>query len=521
MTKKCILIFLILVTMGITTALAGDLPEQISDVTTVEITQTTEFIFTPEVTGYWVFRTSDNGDYNPELWIRNMYGTLIAHDDHSGGNFNALITVHLVGGVDYVVGAGFRRGGVGQYTLSVYLVDRFVRPPNPWDDWDWRDPWQTARVPITIPGEGGSFVTEELMQEVYFTPDTTGLWAFDISGLHNARIYDPLGNELRWISSLRAEPDAFITLHLVEGVQYRMIIHADMNSMLVSGTIYYTETMYQWLENVTLENLAIILEGEYVQIEAGVQDLQGGPFFTFVPPESGFWRFEVVEREAGAGRPHLTVADRDISFFVDTWDQWRYANPAVTVYLAEGFEYLLFVEAFDFTDDELLYQGNFTLSVTQYDFEVPSQAGETAQIPPPPPPPPPVETEQPNLPQVNIISPTGGQYDAPAIPERTVFSFTPDVTGTWVLQTGGDSTVRIRDGSSSFSVDMWPRALTISLAAGVEYFIYVDTWGVDCVLFVSPYHQMHNFAPGMGIERRVIREAEFSFIPSETGIWVI
>jgi len=528
MFKICILALAIALFSATAIYAAEDFPQPISDIVSVEITHTTEFIFTPDVTGYWVFRTSDNRDYDPRLWLRNMYGLLIAEDDDSGGDLNALMTVHLVGGVDYLLETGFWRGNTGVYTLSVYLVDRFVRPPNPWDNWDWDDwhwddDWLDRWVPITIPEEGGSFISTEFTQSVYFTPNATGFWAFDISGFGNIRIHDPLENELLWITSFEAGTDTIFTIHLVEGVPYHIDIRADWDSeyALITATIFYSETAYPWISLEEFEEYyGMNIGSEFVQLQAGQQDLQGDGLFSFVPQESGFWHFEITGFAARFWQPNLTLSDRYLSFFADCWAQ-QYSSGAMA-YLAEGFEYILMVSDSNPSNAWQLYDGAFTLSITLHDFEILRETDATAQTQTIPLPPPLLPTL--DLPAVlprayAVIPPTGGQMEILA---GSLLSFTPAVTSTWVIEAGSDAThFTVRDGSGSFAISNRRGATTINLAAGVEYFIEVDIWGLECVLFVSPYYQIHHFVPGMEIERIVLRETDFSFIPNMSGIWIM
>jgi len=530
MIKKCILVLLIFSALGVTTAFAEDFPYPISNIVSVEITNTTEFIFTPDVTGYWVFRTSDNENYDPRLWLRNMYGVLIAEDDDSGGDLNALMTVHLVGGVDYLLEAGFWRGNTGQYMLSVYLVDRFVRLPSPEGSWDWGNwDWGSIWVPITIPGQGSSFNSANFRQTAYFTPDTTGLWAFEISGFIGIRIYDPLGNRLLLMSALGIESGTVFTMHLVEGVPYRIEIDSavGVGYELMTATIFYSENAYPLFSIEELRERGLDFEGELVPLQVGLQDLQGSELFSFIPAESGFWRFEITDFSGSDWEPYLNVSDRRANFVADIWIQWHNAGHEIIVYLAEGFEYVLFVWDKNLSNQEWLYQGNFTLSITQYDFEIPHPADIIIEAQPHPIPLPPPLLPTPALAPVLsqayvIIPPTGGQQEMFGESEYTLLSFTPAATGTWVIEAGSDATnFTIRDGSGSFAITSRWGGVTINLAAGVEYFIEVDTWGHNCVLFVSPYYQIHHFVPGMEVERVVLRETDFSFIPTVSGVWLI
>ena len=78
----------------------------------------TMFTFTPESSGEWTIRTLDNVDCDPMLWLYDESGNLIAMDDDSGGDLNALITAHLEQGEQYIIRAGFF-GPQGTYTLRV------------------------------------------------------------------------------------------------------------------------------------------------------------------------------------------------------------------------------------------------------------------------------------------------------------------------------------------------------------------------------------------------------------------
>jgi len=77
------------------------------------------YLFTPNQSGVWTFRTSNNGRYDPLLTIYDSSGIIIGTDDDSGGDSNAMISIELVAGELYDVYAGFHWLAPAQYTISV------------------------------------------------------------------------------------------------------------------------------------------------------------------------------------------------------------------------------------------------------------------------------------------------------------------------------------------------------------------------------------------------------------------
>ena len=85
----------------------------------VRVNGNTEFAFTPNQSGQWEFRTSENGSSDPLLEIYDSNRRLLAEDDDSGGNYNALITANLNANESYVINARFWGDGSGSYRLTV------------------------------------------------------------------------------------------------------------------------------------------------------------------------------------------------------------------------------------------------------------------------------------------------------------------------------------------------------------------------------------------------------------------
>lgn len=84
----------------------------------VVIDSLTYFYFTPTATGVREFRTTNNNDSDPCLWLFDENGKLIAFDDDSANNFNALIRERLSADQRYIIVAGFF-AGEGSYTLQI------------------------------------------------------------------------------------------------------------------------------------------------------------------------------------------------------------------------------------------------------------------------------------------------------------------------------------------------------------------------------------------------------------------
>jgi len=91
------------------------------DGASVQVDGTTFFVFIPNSSGMWEFRTSDNGGSDPKLHIYDADGVELYDDDDSGGDSNALINARLESGTTYYVRATFFWGDEGRYSLTVTL----------------------------------------------------------------------------------------------------------------------------------------------------------------------------------------------------------------------------------------------------------------------------------------------------------------------------------------------------------------------------------------------------------------
>jgi len=85
----------------------------------VRVSRATEYSFTPNASGSWVFRTSNNGTSDPVLTLLNSSGGQLAAGDDEGGNNNAQITFSLTANTRYIVRATFYGSSSGSYDLNV------------------------------------------------------------------------------------------------------------------------------------------------------------------------------------------------------------------------------------------------------------------------------------------------------------------------------------------------------------------------------------------------------------------
>ncbi|MCL2044978.1 MAG: S1C family serine protease [Oscillospiraceae bacterium] len=85
----------------------------------VRINGVTVYKFSPNQSGYWVFRTSHNDDNDPVLSLYDSNGREIAYDDDGDGNYNAVICTYLNSWESYYLEVSFYGYGTATCTLSV------------------------------------------------------------------------------------------------------------------------------------------------------------------------------------------------------------------------------------------------------------------------------------------------------------------------------------------------------------------------------------------------------------------
>ena len=465
----------------------------------IRVENETFFSFTPNQTGYWTFVTSNRGPYDPRLWLRNTYGHLIAEDDDTAGDLNAIIKVHLVQGAEYILQAGFWRGTTGSYTLTVFMSDTFARPERP------RPP---APVAVDVPAAGGTIQgTRDNRDFLYrFTPNATGFWRVQL-----------LGDEIDW-GFLDAHENLF-GFNTHEESDFYMVLH------LVAGATYYIEgTSWDW-EGYTLEitrataftpwldweeyarwGLAIDFDAPRAPLTATPVALtEPATYFSFTPGTTGPFHIAMSRDDEDL---MVIVTDTVGSFLALDGNWWRWDYDGMVITLAAGVEYIIKVSS-----DWDYILGENTVWITPY---TPGAAPEDE-----------VETT-PQLRHMNAhrIPAAGGMVNVGGA-DSDVFVFTPNTRGSWTIELTGTSTVElmVMDDFFSFTVDEsgWLNtSVSLYLEARHDYVIYTwVSWGWDdAFLNITPTNQLHPVPGQQTMTRRVAQETDFSFIPAETGYWI-
>ena len=79
------------------------------------VAEATDFVFAPELSGIWEFRTSGSGDSDPYLAIFDCDGNEIGFDDDGAGGNDSLIVIYIDAPV--TIELRFWNGGLGSTTL--------------------------------------------------------------------------------------------------------------------------------------------------------------------------------------------------------------------------------------------------------------------------------------------------------------------------------------------------------------------------------------------------------------------
>jgi len=168
---------------------------------TVQVSVETSYLFTPGYSGVWEIITSDSGDNDPYLKIFDTNDIVIADDDDSAGDGNAILVVYLTEGETYRIHANFLSGD-GSYTLTVSPA-------------------------MTLPS-AGVYVNVQGATGFSFTPDQSGKW--EVSTTNNGS-YDPivyvLGNDnevIDYDDDSGEANNAFLVVELTEGETYIIIV---------------------------------------------------------------------------------------------------------------------------------------------------------------------------------------------------------------------------------------------------------------------------------------------------------
>ncbi|MCL2840738.1 MAG: hypothetical protein FWE05_08185 [Defluviitaleaceae bacterium] len=473
----------------------------------IEITEETTFSFTPDVTGYWTFVTSDNHDSDPRLWIHNRHGVQIATDDDTAGNLNAIITVHLVEGVEYFVRAGFWSAATtGTYTLTVSMSDTFVRPVRPW----------IPPVVIEIPSEGGTVgghVDDGSFGSFTFMPATSGLWTLEYEGLWMLDVLDNRGNVIA-IDELSLPGMNTMTVRLVADVEYTIHGSLDWSTFEYILTVTPAEVFTPWFDWDELASWGIAVDFDAERIPLIIDDepilVEETTHFSFIPDTTGSWTFNFPIVDFGDAEPAILVTDNYGSVIMI--DENMLSPNLNTFYLEEGIEYIVWASFFSWWGFDFDDFGSYNLSVERY---VPSPMVNVS-----------VETSPIEIPPVitHTAFPSDGGVVSLDVNAFESFSFTPDTSMSWTIEviatSSSFSELVVSDISDSFRIFDWSSNITLDLAAGHTYII--EVWGDnDSMLSITPTYQIHPTTGMVTMVRQVTRPTDFSFIPNRTGYWVI
>ena len=394
----------------------------------VLVTEETFFSFSPNATGYWTFHTTPISG-RPILHIENEFGHLLAYGDP--------IILHMVEGAEYIVQAGFW-GMPARYMLNISWSDTF-------------EPVIIIEGPQvenhSMPGEGGQ-IEAYGEAEITFIPDAGGLWSFRVHSPYEPFpmwIEDPFGNNLAFDNFLSiSEEHSSFTIQLAPGVEYTIKTMMPMwIPISYSVTAELTEDFEPWLDltHLAYEGFYLDFEAARIPLSEGETFVDGETWFSFIPDTTGPWTFSTSNEK---GDPLLVLTDSLGSFFIGDDDSGPGLNARLTVYLAEGVEYVLWARFFvDGT-------GSYTLTVEPFD-----EGSVEAVIP-------------------YDLPGEGGRFELGD--EYRHFLFTPEYTGTWAIWLDSNfSYLSISDPSRTFILEAasweWGRIpfIFIDLAAGVEY----------------------------------------------------
>ena len=457
----------------------------------VTITEETFFSFTPNATGYWTFVTSDNTDGTiPSLWLVNHYDHVLAFNSGSAPGNNAIIKLHLVEGAPYVIMARFEGYYTGSYTLTVFMSEEFVRPLRP------------VLTPEVIPGDGG--VVSDGRLRYSFTPYESGLWLFDLESddaFLEMQIRDSRGNDIAFNVDLTSW-GFHGTVRLTAGEEYIISSWTMLSTISYTLSVSLSEEFVPWVnwDILAVFGLDMDFEADRLVIPSygGDAVVTESTTFSFTPDETGLWVFSL----AGAslrGDVFALITDAYGSFIATVEDPgWR--DSWISLRLEEGVEYVVLVSSI-FTDNFAAY-----LTVAAYEEWEPDLEDDYDDSTTP-------------IAEQGVRIPSGGGYIGVTDED---FLFMPEYIGPWSIQVLDAPTwlsLAVIDPSESILLRAPSSSgISVHLAPGVEYTIRTSA---GRSILVSPTYEIHPPHGGVHIMRRVIREAEFSFIPAETGYWVI
>lgn len=272
-----------------------------------------ELDFTPDRSGVWVIRTSDNGDVDPYLTLLDARGDEITYDDDSAGNLNAMIVIYLDAGKQYtIVAETYERDGTS-YTVSA--------------------------KPAEVIAGGGDSMRVQGSAGYSFTPNESGLWEFRTSnntGDPYLEIYDAEGWYVASDDDSAGDFNAVITQQLEAGDVYCIIAKEFWEQ-----TDTFTLTVAKSTGGRGDGEAATISGGDVESVRVDAPDE-----LEFTPDVEGIWIIYTTDN--GGSDPYLSIYDTDGSLLYEDDDGWGDEYDAMlVVILAEGDTYTIEADLWD------------------------------------------------------------------------------------------------------------------------------------------------------------------------------
>ncbi|MDR3011642.1 MAG: hypothetical protein LBU70_00295 [Chitinispirillales bacterium] len=261
------------------------------------------FNFTPNRTGMWAFRTSNNGDSDPYLWLYDGDGVLIAQDDDGGGGTNALIVAPLTAHTRYRIRAGFFSDGTGAYVLTNSLMPT--------------EELSSSVSRVIVNGE--MFFS--------FKPNRSGIWTFYTSNNGDSDpflwLYDASGNIVMYDDDGGDGLNAHMEMPLTARTQF--FVRAGFAG---GGTGAYSL-------NIAHSELSM----SAIPSSGGSVIVNGQSYFTFTPRSSGVWTFRTSKN--GDSDPYLWLYTHNLQLITEDDDGADNRNALISIHLVGGTQYIV------------------------------------------------------------------------------------------------------------------------------------------------------------------------------------
>ncbi|MCL2153194.1 MAG: zinc-ribbon domain-containing protein [Oscillospiraceae bacterium] len=294
----------------------------------------TEYPFTPNASGYWEIRTSDNGSCDPYLQLRDVMGELITDDDDGAEDYNSVIVAWLEAGTTYSINAKFYYSDYDEgYTLSVKRLD------------------ETSM----LPGDGGEVAVKGSTLYL-FTPDISGFWEFRTSENGNSdpvlKIADLFGEAIGQDDDGGGDSNALLTVELDSEQTY--VVHAKFYSGIGSYIMTYSYIG---------DSLGGEASGGELPSGGGETIVAGATVLTFSPSYSGIW--EIRTSDEGSSDPYLELYNSSGDLISENDDGLIGKNAVILASMQEGEIYTVKVGFRDASEGDCIVRVWPTLEIPE------------------------------------------------------------------------------------------------------------------------------------------------------------